>query len=59
MQLDPRTSYEVNHKLDLSAFTPVKSLRAKEMTSPVKGVGDSHFETCTHADFSVPELSVE
>ena len=42
MELDTRTSYGANYAPNLEARPP-KSLKAKEMVSPIKGAGDAEF----------------
>jgi hypothetical protein len=59
MPFDPRTSYDLNHTLDLSNFSPAKSMKTKELTSPIKGIGEEQYETSAKADFKIPEQDVE
>ena len=44
MELDTRTSYAVNYAPNLEARPP-KSMKAKEMESPIKGIGEVEFQT--------------
>lgn len=42
MELDARTSYGANYAPNPEA-RPAKSLKAKEMESPIKGIGDPEY----------------
>ena len=53
MELDTRTSYGANYAPNLEARPP-KSLKAKEMVSPIKGAGDAEFQTSQKADYRIP-----
>lgn len=53
MELDARTSYGANYAPNPEA-RPAKSLKAKEMESPIKGIGDPEYQTSAQTDYRKP-----